>query len=323
MNIPRNRWLLIGLGLVVLFFAGDMGYRKLYEEPARDQERLKEQLTKRLQTAKMEMAKSKRVGEQLEKLEQKSLPWDAEMARARYQDWLVQVAKDAKLTNTSVDSGDPVSTTMSGGKGKRPVEIFKRFNFSLRGRGDFAQVTRFLYDFYRGGHLHKVRSMSLNPVGQGQEIDLSLSIEALALPNADREAELTTLVSEQLAQADVRDYQLIARRNFFGSGGTESAWKQIQLSAITSDVRGVGEAWFHVGAETQTQILQLGQALTMPSFEVRVVSLDETTATVSIDGRLYRLAIGQNLAEAVPVTETPPAQSIFSIVADFWIDRSG
>ena len=308
MSIPRNRWLLLGLGLVVLFFAADQGYRRLYEEPAQEHERLKEQLGKRLKTAKTEMAKSKRVGEQLEKLEQKSLPWDAEMARARYQDWLVQVAKDAKLTNTSVDSGDPVSTTMASGKGKRPVEVFKRFSFSLRGRGDFGQVTKFLYDFYRGGHLQKVRSMSLNPVGQGQEVDLSLSIEALALPNADREAELTTLVSEQLAQADVRDYQLIVRRNFFGSGGTESAWKQIQLSAITTDVRGVGEAWFHVGPETETQILQLGQVLTMPSFEVRVVSLDETTATVSVDGRLYRLAIGQNLAEAVPVTETPPVK---------------
>ncbi|MHB8862097.1 MAG: hypothetical protein ACYC6N_06820 [Pirellulaceae bacterium] len=306
MNISRNRWLGVGLGLVVLFFVGDLGYRKLYQEPVEEHERLKEQLTKRLKTAKMEMAKSKRVGEQLEKLEQKSLPWDAEMARARYQDWLVQVAKDAKLTNTSVDSGDPTSTTMSAGKGKRSVEVFKRFTFSLRGRGDFGQVTKFLYDFYRGGHLHKVRSMSLNPVGQGQEVDLNVSIEALALPNADREAELTTLVSEQLAQADVRDYQLIARRNFFGSGGTESAWKQIQLSAVTSDVRGMGEAWFHVGAQTQTQILQLGQVLTMPSFEVRVVSLDETTATVSVDGRLYRLAIGQNLAEAVPVGEAPP-----------------
>jgi hypothetical protein len=67
----------------------------------------------------------------------------------------------------------------------------------------------------------------------------------------------------------------------------------------------MGEAWFHVGAENQTQILQLGQALALPSFEVRVVSLDETTATVSLDGRLYRLAIGQNLAEAVPITGTP------------------
>ena len=93
--------------------------------------------------------------------------------------------------------------------------------------------------------------MSLNPIGQGQEVTLSLSIEALALPNADREAELTTLVSEQLAQADVRDYQLIAHRNFFSSGGTDSAWKQIQLSAITSDVHGVGEAWFNVGAGQQ------------------------------------------------------------------------
>ena len=305
MSIPRNRWLLIALGLVVLFFAGDAGYRKFYEEPAQDRERSKEQLSKRLSAAKVELAKSKGVSEQLEQLERKSLPWDAEMARARYQDWLLQLAKDAKLTGTNVDSGDPVAMTATSGKGKRSAEMFKRFSFSLNGRGDLGQVTKFLYNFYRGGHLHKIRSMSLNPIGQGQEVNLSLSIEALALPNADREAELTTLVSEQLAQADMRDYQLIAHRNFFGSGGTASAWKQIQLSAITSDARGLGEAWFNVGTESQTQILQLGQTLTMPSFEVRVVSLDETTATISIDGQLYRLAIGQNLTEAAPVAESP------------------
>ena len=301
MSIPRNRWLLIALGLVVLFFAGERGYRRFYEEPVAERGRTKDQLKKRLSDTKRELAKSKSVNEQLEQLEKKSLPWDAEMARARYQDWLLQLAKDAKLTNTRVDSNEPVTVATGGRKGKRQTEMYKRFTFSFNSRGDLGQVTKFLYDFYRGGHLHKIKTLSLNPIGQGQEVNVSLSIEALALPNADREAELTTLVSEQLAQADMRDYQLIAHRNFFSSGGTDSAWKQIQLSAITSDVHGVAEAWFNVGPEGKTQIVQLGQTLTMSSSEVRVVNLEETTATISIDGQLHRIAIGQNLTEATPV----------------------
>jgi hypothetical protein len=252
------------------------------------------------------VTKAQRAATQLEQLGQASLPWDPEVARERYQDWLLQVAKDAKLENTSIDAGDPASVTLSAGRGKRPVEIYKRFSFSLRGRGDFERVTRFLYDFYRAGHLHKIRSMSLNPVNQGQELDVSLAIEALALPNADRETELTSVVSERLAQTDVHNYQLIAQRNFFGTGSTESAWKQVLLSAVTSDAQGVGEAWFTVGTDSQTRILQLGQALTLPALEVRVVALAESTATISIDGRMYTMTIGQNLAEAVPVSGVPP-----------------
>lgn len=301
MNIPRNRWLLILLGLVGLFFVGEWSYRKFYEEPNRENKRTEEQLTKRIKEAKRDLANSKDVSQQLENLEQKSLPWDAEMARARYQDWLLQLAKDAKLTGTSVDSGDPVAVTAGGRKGKRSAEMFKRLTFTLNSRGDLGQVTKFLYDFYHAGHLHKIRTMSLNPIGSGQEVSLSVTIEALALPNADREKDLTTVVSEQLAQADVRDYQLISQRNFFSSGGAVSAWKTIQLSAITSDVHGMGEAWFNVGPEKKTQILQLGQALSVPSCEVRLVAVEETAATITIDGQPHRIAIGQNLTEATAV----------------------
>jgi hypothetical protein len=301
MKIPKNRWLLIALGLVGIFFVGERSYRKFYEEPTRENERIEEQLAKRLKEAKRDLAKSKDVSQQLEELEQKSLPWDAEMARARYQDWLLQLAKDAKLTGTSVDSGDPMAVTSGGRKGKRPTEMFKRFTFTLNSRGDLGQVTKFLYDFYHAGHLHKIRTMSLNPIGSGQDVSVSLTIEALALPSADRERDLTTVVSEQLAQADVRDYQLISQRNFFSSGGAASAWKTIQLSAITTDVHGVGEAWFNIGPEKKTQILQLGQALAVPSCDVRLTALEETAATITIDGQPHRLAIGQNLTEATAV----------------------
>ena len=168
MKGTRNVWLLSALGLIVLAFLGEMGYRRFYEEPLARNEQVKEQLKKRLKSSKLDLAKAKQVVDQLEQLEQKSLPWNAEMARARYQAWLLQLAQETKLVSTSVDAGDPVAVTRSGrGRGSRPVEMFKRLSFSLRGRGDLGQVTRFLYGFYRGGHLHKIRTMSLNPIGQG------------------------------------------------------------------------------------------------------------------------------------------------------------
>ncbi len=298
-----SRWLLAALGVVVLAFVGNWAFTRFVEQPRATNERLQEQLNDRINKAKLELKKSKLAVRQLESLEQKSLPWNAEMALEQYQDWLLSMAQDAKLEGTSVDSGRPVPVTKSGRRGTPPIELYKRFNFNMRGRGDLARVTHFLYEFYRAGHLHKIRSMGLNPVTNGQEVDLNLSIEAIALPNADRESELSTLVSDELVYDDLRDYQLISRRNFFGNGGAQTAWRQVQLSAVTSDTQGVGEAWFRVTDQKDTAMLQVGQSLLRPSFEVLVVALDDATATVDVDGRLYRLGIGQTLAEALPVKQ--------------------
>ena len=96
-NSKRNRILLGVLALVALFYFGERGYKKLFEEPAKKSAALKSQLKKKLKSADRELKQSLRVVDQLETLEQQSLPWDAEMARARYQAWLLQLAKDAKL----------------------------------------------------------------------------------------------------------------------------------------------------------------------------------------------------------------------------------
>ena len=95
MSTNRNRWLLAALGLVVVFYFGDLAYRRFYEEPTQKNERALEQLSKKLRAAQVELKRSTQVVDQLEGLEQKSLPWDADMARARYQDWLLQLAKSA------------------------------------------------------------------------------------------------------------------------------------------------------------------------------------------------------------------------------------
>ena len=78
----------------------------------------------------------------------------------------------------------------------------------------------------------------------------------------------------------------------------------VLYTAVTSDVRGVGEAWFKVTDQSGTIVLQVGQALSRPSFDVVVVGLEDDSATVTVDQQLYRLSIGQTLADALPV-ETP------------------
>jgi len=297
MNTKRNRWLLAALGLVALFYFGDMGYRKLYEEPLQAQHRLETQLTKQLKTAKQNLARAKSITDQLTMLEKRSLPANPEMARSRYQAWLLQLVGNAQLTGTSVDAGDPVAVTYTARRLKKPLVLYRRITFTVHGRGDLTQITRFLYDFYAAGHLHKIRSLSLNPIGNGQMVDMNASIEAISMPTAERDTELSTTAADQLAFADIRPYQLIAQRNLFGRGGAHWAWQQIALTAVTKNVAGIGEAWFTVGGNSQTQIVPAGQTLTGP-VDLTVVQLDGRDAIVDVDGQRFRLGVGHSLAEA-------------------------
>lgn len=297
-NTKRNRWLIAALSMVVLFYVGEIGYRRYVEEPAKKHDRLEKQLTQKIKAARLELKKATQAAQQLPELEKRSLPWNANMARSRYRDWLIELAENVEFQGIRVDSGDPVAVSDTIGRSRDPIELYRRFTFSVRGRGNLAQITEFLHNFYRGGHLHKIQSMNLNP---GTEmIDFNASIQAIALPNADRAVELTSLVSDDLALPSARDYQLIARRNFFAQGGMQTAWSRIQLSGVTSDRRGNSQAWFRVAGRRDEAKLAVGESVSRASLDVVVLALDvdNGTAKVNINGRPYELSVGHTLADA-------------------------
>ena len=298
MKDRRNIIMLGALGIVVVLYFGDLGYRKFVEEPNRKRGQLKATLEKKLKDARLNLAKGKQAGAYLEKMEQQSLPWNSQIARARYQAWLIELARNAGLTGTSVDSGEPVTITRTSRASKRPIEMYTRYTFSVRGRGGLAQVTQFMYDFYRSDQLQKIRSFSLTPQSEGQVVDVSFSIEALSLPLTERETELTDAVSDRLAYDDSQTYRLIAHRNLFGPGGANFGWRQLKLTAITMDVRGSGQAWFAAGKARETRILRVGEVLSMPSLTVKLLSVDDRSAVVEVDQQQYRILIGQTLADA-------------------------
>ncbi len=294
----RNLLMLGALAVVVVLYVGDLGYKKLVVEPNRKREQTKTILEKRLKDARLSLAKGKQAGEYLERMEQQSLPWDSQIARARYQAWLIDLARNAGLSGTSVDSGEPVTITRSSRTSKRPVEMYTRYTFSVRGRGDLGQVTQFMYDFYRSDQLQKIRSFSLTPQSEGQVVDVAFSIEALSLPLTDRETELTDAVSDRLAYDNSQTYRLIAHRNLFGPGGADAGWRLVKLTAVTLDVRGSGQAWFAAGKTKETRILRVGEVLSLPSLSVKLVSVDDRSVLVEVDQQQYRILIGQSLADA-------------------------
>jgi len=80
----RSKFLLVALAVVGVGVFGDQGYRRFVEQPARKREREAAQIDKQIKQAEDAVFSSVRAADQLLALEQYSLPYDQELARARY-----------------------------------------------------------------------------------------------------------------------------------------------------------------------------------------------------------------------------------------------
>ena len=156
-----------------LAYGGDRVWSVITEplDGLRQKQRTLERDIQRRQT---DLAGARRPAKALEAWSAESLPADPQVARSVYQAWLLQAVGGLELTGPAVDSTQP--TTRGG---------YLSITFTLHARGTLRQWTQFLYEFYRTGYLHQVRSLAVTPAGKKQELDVDLTIEALVLPTAE------------------------------------------------------------------------------------------------------------------------------------------
>jgi hypothetical protein len=289
----RTRLLLIAMTAIGVFWAGDAGYRNLIEGPTEKRSNEIELLDKKIKTAHDSIVENDGAMDALDELERMSLPYDPELARARYQDWLLGLVQSVQLTGTSVDAGKPTPVSVKDRDTRKPKEIFLRYTFSLRGRGTLQQVSRFLHHFYQAGHLHKIGSMTMNPITGGRMIDFSASIEALGLTRCERKEELSGESVQRLASSDFSDYQSISRRNLFARHGDDTL-SEIVLSAITIASDGTAQAWFAVG-DGETQVLKRGETLEIPAHMIEVIDIVAGQVLLDVNGRVVTLMAGESI----------------------------
>ncbi|MCA9184356.1 MAG: hypothetical protein R3E01_30820 [Pirellulaceae bacterium] len=294
----RTRWLLAGMALVGIILFGDKAYRHFVEEPAEQFERKLAKIEKDMSAADDAIMASSDAKEQLEEYKTRSLPGDEEFARSRYQDWLLSLVQKIELKQASVDSGPAVSVTTKDRETRKPREVYKKYSFTLHGRGGLQQVVHLLYEFYGSGQLHKIQSMSLTPIDNGREIDVTVAIEALAITQCARMAELSTVGADRLASHDIQDYYAIVRRNFF-SRDASAQLRQLVLTAITYDMRGVPEAWVTMADGQQTRKCQRGDNMIVPPHEIQIIDIQPETALIQVDGVAAMLPLGKSVYDVL------------------------
>ena len=286
-NDLRNRLLYLLLGGGALYFGGDYAKRVYYDVPLKQKLDVKNDLKKKIKAQKKDLTAAKAAAKKLDLLQNFSLPSDLEMARSAYRAWLLEIVEKADFQSAHVDIGPATSR-----KGMYDV-----LNFSVRGKGSLHQVVRFLYDFYQAGHLHKIQSLSLTPMGKTGSLDVTATIEALSLSGTDRKTELSTQTVHRLNFPSLQDYAVIAQRNFFGVGGEADASRQAFLTAVTRD-GAEPEIWITLRGQDKLLKLHRGSRFEIGPYAGTVVDILEDDVVFESDGERWILSIGESLADS-------------------------
>ena len=148
-----------------------------------------------------------------------SLPANLVDASNDYQTWLKRLVRDQiKMDFKSV-------TPRDGGDLRYKNKLIGRTKtFTLLATADLQQLSQFLYEFYTMDLLHRINSIKVIPLttGTGNEkrvrsgkLSLIITIEAVAMVDADEEREFTKCFCE-LPLTKEQYEEALLRRNIFG-----------------------------------------------------------------------------------------------------------
>lgn len=304
---PRERQLAIAVAGLLLLVATRSGYSRIDAAFQRRQTQL-QSLNQSIADGRLREAQIQQAAEQLAQWETRSLPADRELAQSLYQNWLLGVVDRLKLSQVHVDPGRPTSSRND----------FTRLPFTVRGRGSLEQITRFLFEFYSVNHLHQLRDLTLKPLDNSSELELSARIEALILPGAESRNRLNDEPGTGLAQRDVKEYvRILGGRNMFAPyvpppppkplaatppppkpKPTFDPAKFAVLTGVT-EIDGRPQAWIRVKTSGQLLKVSEGDAVDVGQFRGVVAGIASTHVDLHVEGKpAVRLSLGKSLDQA-------------------------
>lgn len=288
MSQHRQKILLGVLGIMLLYFGGEWAWIHVVQGPLETRRSKIGRLQNDLDKRQKELARARKAVQELAAMEEQSLPSDPQVARSLYRAWLLQLVTKVGFANRNVEAGEPVARR----------GLFQSITFTVQGRGTLEQLTRFLYEFYRAGHLHQVQSLAITPLSSPGQLDLSLIIEALVLPLTEEKVQLSQSASDRLAWEKFDDYAVIPRRNLFGSTGTSDPVGHAFVTAI-QHVDGRPEVWLTLRTEDKVVKLKPGESFQVGQFAGKVVEIEgDDVVFEEPGGQRWLVSFGESLAEA-------------------------
>lgn len=200
-----ERLLAIGVAAAVVCLIAFLGFRYYSSAVSNRLDQLAQQdleLQKQTTQVKAALVASKKMTE----YEARSLPPQPALARSLYQHWLATKGQEAGLRDQVVTPG-----------AQRAVQdIYVAQTFTIAGKARYEQIVKLLDDIYRVDLLHRVSKLSLKPVKDSKELELSLTLDAVSVRSAPESQVLHNRPSKRLKLESPELYQMsIVGRNIF------------------------------------------------------------------------------------------------------------
>lgn len=299
----RTKWLIVGAAAVFGLYFADSLYRSQIEQPTAQLNAELERLTQELTNSRDAQHLAKKSNQRLVTYHQRALPYDPQLARSAYQDWLLKLVEKHAIKSSAVDASQPKEIDIrSRVNRKKRIAVGHSIMYTLRGQASLAQWTDWLYEFAKAGHLHKIRSLSLNPLGSEGQLDASLTIEVLSLAGTARKEELSDWALVAADQPNRQDYDDFVRRNLFARGFAKALF-DVRLKAITFDRAGKGEAWFQVSGSGDTQVVKGQQKLAVALHDISVEEILPDRVLIHVNRDPHWISLGQSVGDVCATKE--------------------
>lgn len=141
----------------------------------------------------------------LDSYQQHALPESTRASQAFYQERLRATIEAAGFRNIVIK---PLSGRESGNH--------YQHMFSLSGRATLDQLVQFCYEFYSFNVLHKFTKLSMVPIRDSDELDVSMTVVVLSIDGTTEVPQVDQVRLDKLTHGGVKDYtDVIAARNIF------------------------------------------------------------------------------------------------------------
>ena len=200
----RERTLAILVGVAVVLWAGTVGLER-FDEAKRRNEQVAVTTQGELSQAKAAHLRGENALARIRDWQTRSLPTDLDIAKSFYQDWLRQELIDSGLAVRNVREQSP----------RVSRQQYQQATFIVSASGTLDKLVGFLYRFYQAKHLHRISAASLIPNESRTSLEVSLTVDALSLPNSDRTNALAEGSIETFAEPAEALVQELTSRNIF------------------------------------------------------------------------------------------------------------
>ena len=310
----REKILLIAVGILfaglILYFGSGLISGSGAKRAARD--KLAEDVKELKQRSDRNFAVIKRMND----LKEQALPEstsDPYLASRLYQNWLLALADRHDFKDKKVDPN-----------GSRLIDdYYHKLSYSVTGETSLENLSLFLRDIDSAKMLHQIRGVTIKPLDQSRRISVTISIEAVSLPDAVTKNDLPSLQNPVVADIAPEEYiDPITDRGLFSfyvpprppdpprppEEDREPPPPPPQppmfdhslytyVGGIIS-VDGRPQVWIDIRTQGKKYKLYPGESFPLGSLDCKVARIERDRVVIDVAGGLYGIALGHSFAEA-------------------------